>query len=411
MPTTHGTPAAHVAEHTLHAVPFAISAAVSGASALLSCADRTAYASLVTMHGKGNSTRFAKFGLQISTMVMRMIRVLVHSIRRVERGCRRDFVLLVGDRVKLPEHHLEGLQRDGVKLKVVPPIRLGVPSMDKLHAWTLTEYSNVLYIDADSLVLRPLDELFTSFATPGLVIAQHPYDLVQGQRCGIPIGKRGVGALLSLRPDRATFNDLVRNLSLDYDAEHLNHYSEQTGVACYFHSRQQLRTLPCATFYDATTERHVKATQGMEAAMHQAFTACIKWAGVPRKQCEEVSSYIRHNCMWSSVHSMVHAVHFKGKTKPWHHVNPLCRPVISGRLMVSSVTAGNVTLDPAMLGRLDDVYWVGSRAAGSCMSRGRDMVLLWSGSDKKHLKVPKRCCTFNTMLAAEWNGQRVELGL
>ena len=33
-------------------------------------------------------------------------------------------------------------------------------TISKIHAWTLTEYEKCVFLDADCLVLKPIDELF-----------------------------------------------------------------------------------------------------------------------------------------------------------------------------------------------------------------------------------------------------------
>ena len=383
--------------------PLVLSPGAAGSTTYLpACTDQTAYVSLVTNHGRGNSTRLSRSS-NIDHVNFKMLSVLVHSIRRNERQCRRNFTLLMGERVRIPPENQNGLLRDEVSLHVVPPIRLGVPSMDKLHAWTLP-HSYVVFIDADALVLQPLDTLFESSSRAGLTIGQHAYDLVQGKRCGIPVGKRGVGAFLGFRPDRSAFKGLMQHLST-YDAAHLNHYSEQTAVACYYHTQQQLHTLPCATFYDTTVERNTRTRfdLGEHPSMHQGFGSCLEWGGVPRKECARISDHIRGACMWKSVHASVLAVHFKGKTKPWYHVARVCSPILDGRLSLLTSTAwlgANAT-------GLDDLHWKGSRSDGACMSRRHRLAVAWAArpgrAGGRAVPVPKRCCLPNTALAAEWN--------
>ena len=58
----------------------------------------------------------------------------------------------------------------------VPPIQLGVPTTDKLHAWRLTNYSRVMFLDADVMAIAPLDDAFTHMRE--FTIAAHPYDTV-----------------------------------------------------------------------------------------------------------------------------------------------------------------------------------------------------------------------------------------
>ena len=55
-------------------------------------------------------------------------------------------------------------------------VKLGEPVLDKLLAWKLTNYSKLLFLDADVMALRSLD---SAFEWPELSIAAHPYDTVQ----------------------------------------------------------------------------------------------------------------------------------------------------------------------------------------------------------------------------------------
>ena len=86
------------------------------------------------------------------------------------------------------------LAKQHVSYRVVEPVRLGVPSMDKLAAWEMIEYNQVLVIDLDAVVLRSLGSVFGQPSPHKITMAHHPYDLVQGSRCGIPLNRRGVGA-------------------------------------------------------------------------------------------------------------------------------------------------------------------------------------------------------------------------
>ena len=52
-------------------------------------------------------------------------------------------------------------------------MRPGVAAADKLTVWRLTQYTRVLFLDVDVLVLRPLDALFDepSQRGPGVAAA------------------------------------------------------------------------------------------------------------------------------------------------------------------------------------------------------------------------------------------------
>ena len=55
-------------------------------------------------------------------------------------------------------------------------VKLGEPVLDKLLAWKLTNYTKLLFLDADVMAVRSLDN---AFEWPELSIAAHPYDTVQ----------------------------------------------------------------------------------------------------------------------------------------------------------------------------------------------------------------------------------------
>ena len=87
---------------------------------------------------------------------MLQLRVLLRSLRRHEHTCRRDFVLLLGTSASLPRDTEQGLLADGAAgggrtvIVRVPPIRQGVPTLDKLHAWALTDYTSLMFVDSVS---------------------------------------------------------------------------------------------------------------------------------------------------------------------------------------------------------------------------------------------------------------------
>ena len=213
------------------------------------CVDgTTAYVSLLTMHGgNATSTFIAKHtgGRRTASrldstlhMQAKLVLVLVRSLRWTER-CRRDFVLLLGGGVALRDKDRSDLEAEGTRFVTMPaPVVRGVPSMDKLHALHLTSYSRLLVLDADIMVLQSLDSLLTSHAPPGqLTMGHHPYDLQQSA-CAIPVEARGVGGMLVFQPSSSTYEALVAYIVRKYDAPHLAHYSEQTGVACFAHERR-----------------------------------------------------------------------------------------------------------------------------------------------------------------------------
>jgi len=75
----------------------------------------------------------------------------------------------------------------------------------KIKLWKLTEYRRIVYLDADILVHRPIDELF---ALPDEVVLAAPAHLSRdGKGSEISVG------VMSLRPDRRIYDALVAFLS------------------------------------------------------------------------------------------------------------------------------------------------------------------------------------------------------
>ena len=176
---------------------------------------------------------------------VQMLVVLMRSLRRVEL-CRRDFVVLLGTQVPLSTAHQKTLVREGMVLRPAPPLIPGVPTADKLHVWKLTNYSQCVVLDADLLVIKPIDCLFGGDSE--LTVAHHPYDHLQAQ-CGVPVGSRGIAAMIVIRPSFETYTAMMKYLLQRFKAEQLL-YSDQTGVMCFFGNRSS--TLPCAFLYDVS---------------------------------------------------------------------------------------------------------------------------------------------------------------
>ena len=194
---------------------------------------RTAYASLLTEHANGTSTYLSKLRGRTDDKLATQARlslVLLRSIRRIEQ-CRRDFLLMLGTGSTLRDSQREAFDAEGAIIRRVPPIQPGVPSMDKLNALLFYDYSLLLVIDADVLVLQPLDSLLEplAWAKGQLVMAHHPYDVQQGITCGVPMESRAIGALFVVQPDAATSDALMAKIAT-FDREHLMHYSEQTAI-------------------------------------------------------------------------------------------------------------------------------------------------------------------------------------
>ncbi|RWW52272.1 hypothetical protein BHE74_00041329 [Ensete ventricosum] len=82
-------------------------------------------------------------------------------------GSKRDLVILVDETVS--DHHRGGLEAAGWKVKTITRIRNPKAERDaynewnysKFRLWQLTEYDKIIFIDADLLILRNIDFLFT----------------------------------------------------------------------------------------------------------------------------------------------------------------------------------------------------------------------------------------------------------
>ena len=172
------------------------------------CTDGSAYASLLTSHPAwaGGNTYLTRGSVVLGRQVL-MILVLLRSLRHHERVCRRPFILLRGEAVKLPSGDEAVLKAEGLFLQhLMSPIKLGVPPFDKLHAWNLssTDYRRILVIDGDAMMLRPVERLFKALPNKPLTMAHHGYDKAQ-DTCHIPLERRGVGGFYVMTPDRDEF--------------------------------------------------------------------------------------------------------------------------------------------------------------------------------------------------------------
>lgn len=378
------------------------------------CLDATAFVLVLTDNHIENQTSteltrhhtwFGRIDPQLKLM-----QVLVRSIRLAESSCRRDVLLLLdagnhvlfqrcegGSSNAAPSCHPQlrtfarMMKRSGVQWRPVPPIVAGVPSADKLNVWLLHRYRKLAILDADMLVLAGMDDLFESAPDDELTIAQHPYDLAQGSRCGIPIGRRGVGALLVVQPNRSDYAQLTARLR-STDAFTLAHFSEQLAVACHYHELQRLHTLPCSYLHDPAVDRFREGAGG--------YRNCIKFGGVGRRQCRTISAHVERHCLWPKVFSRVRAVHFKGKSKPWalgYGTERGCSKLASlGRLRLIGAASGSEHSGA------DDIVWSGE--ANSCISKRRQRSVLWATG----AAVPERCCHIGVMLLAEYRALRAQ---
>ncbi|MGZ5969990.1 MAG: glycosyltransferase family 8 protein [Polyangiales bacterium] len=123
-------------------------------------------------------------------------------------GTRADKVVLVSDDV--PEHAREQLRAQGWILREVEPIPNPHPSSrhmmerfanvyTKLRAWELVEWDRVVFLDADTLVLANIDDLF-----------ERP-DFAAAPDFFLP--DRFNSGVMSLRPSRETFDAMLATLA------------------------------------------------------------------------------------------------------------------------------------------------------------------------------------------------------
>jgi len=418
---------------------------------MASCKD-TAYASLLSTHGSHVGTRtfladpakahhgpssvgrrgrrkeapldksfFLGLNEDLRSRQIQLLVVLVRSLRAVE-ACRRDFVLMLGNRTFLSTKHQQLLANEGVVFHSTPPLFLGVPTADKFEVWRLTQYRRVVMFDSDVMVLKPIEDLFRM--PEDFVVAHHPYDQLQAQ-CGIDTRNRGVAAMFVVSPGLATYAQLLAYVRRRFARRQLT-YSDQTGLVCFFGNRT--RTLPCSFLYEPanplqspgmkryTKECHLYGKQNvLRNCLVDTPDGCTSWA--PRTECEKTRHNLVTHCQWPNVYSNVHVVHFKGKSKPWPSMqrrNMACRHLRLGMPVVHNATlsgdgasrVGTVELETA-----DLLEW--NHSAGGCFSVRWQKPVYWAATqckaantgrcgDSAPVQLPK-CCNCATTLAARWH--------
>ena len=376
------------------------------------CTDGTAYATVVTYHDPptgactgpvssrclpstaGTSVLHKTRSASVMGPQLQLMTVLVRSVRRVER-CRRDFVLLLGveasrhiGRSESATRQLRSLQeRDGIITRLVAPIIRGVPPTDKLHAWLLTNYSRILILDSDTLVLRSLDYMF-AFPEP-FVIAHHPTDIVQ-LVCGIPTERRSMTSLFVLQPGDATY------AALEHAVVHQNrflltHYSEQIMTACFFANVS--RTLPSTVAYSfgSCASIHV-------AGCRQWFNTTILRASGNRRHAalsdstahKECSAMKQHSCSLpegAALMAKTRTIHMKGTHKPWLLSNA-CLP---GAKLGALRAVGQRKLNAS--------EWIEWRES-ACHSLTDRSPVRWADGGV----VTRACCVHAVLISATWHG-------
>ena len=312
-----------------------------------------------------------------------MLIVLARSLRRHDR-CWRDVVLLMGTAVQLAPEDAQRLASEDFKVVHVPPVRFGRATLDKLHAWNLTQYKRLLAIDGDAIALRSLDPIFDAAHGEGTVGA-HPYDIFQGRACGIPPGERGQGGFFVVEPRQGGFERAVAHVDANpsfWDMQLSNHTPQQTGINCFFNELGIRRRLSCGFWYDIANPLHVRG------GLH--WKLCSKWQRADQAVCDDIASRVSRECLWPTARSDAHAIHLKGSEKPWRNVPRACRALQLGTV---AAQLGNGSV--VRVSALDELVWRTDR----CLSRDLQAPVHF---DATGVRLMVQCCTFVTLIKAEW---------
>lgn len=193
---------------------------------------------------------------------------------------------------------------------------------------------------------------------------------------------------------------------------------EQTGLACYFTATHRLRVLPCPYSWDVGNELHLKG--------QQHYRGCLRKSHAGAETCDAIAHHVAERCVWPRAASDVHVIHWKGKNKPWKHIERACDGAMHGRLSTAddeTMRAGGVdtSVDTSVH---TSVGASGASATPSAKARrplvaGVDRLLF--GGNKCRLRTPfeelgvgpevfwadgapinETCCDDITLLRAEW---------
>lgn len=188
-------------------------------------------------------------------------------------------------------------------------------------------------------------------------------------------------------------------------------------MACFFTAQGRMETLPCPYSWDVSNPMHALGQVHAQGCQRNPLGSGSLGSGYT---CTVVAEYVTQHCLWPRAPE-VHAVHFKGRHKPWMQIILPCRPVRLGAM----VTAGRrrIRLD---LG--DRVAW----ANGACQRVALSSLLQNSSSSGQlaatetyepadddeqgeaasnivtwadGAKVHPRCCNHVHVLKAEWYRQ------
>ena len=149
-------------------------------------------------------------------------------------------------------------------------------------------------------------------------------------------------------------------------------------------------------------------------------SGCASWDA--QSACEATRRHLESSCAWPTVFEHVHAVHFKGKSKPWpsmqrrtmacRHLRlgmpivPGANPTANDRHLAEEHATTSVKLEAA-----DLLEW--NTTAGMCMSLRWQRPVYWAATQcmaadtgkcggMERMSLPK-CCSFGTTLAAKWH--------
>ena len=193
------------------------------------------------------------------------VRTLLASLQK--SGTAYPLVVMVTDGID--DTVRQQLVDDGCQLVDVAPLRPPDDAPDgyanarfaevwtKLAAWRLTQFDRVVVLDADMLVVRNMDELFSLELADGAIAACHacrcnPNRIASypaswtPDNCGYthdsirPTEDNYLnGGLLVLSPDEAVFDDMVRTLSAVADLSRYP-FAEQDFLNEYYRGRWQV---------------------------------------------------------------------------------------------------------------------------------------------------------------------------
>jgi len=108
-----------------------------------------------------------------------------------------EFVLMISDHITLNDHQLALL--NSLDVRIIPVKELSPIYATKLHIYNLTDYEKIIFLDADTIVLRSIDHLFDNLPIDKLLTPRNPFF-----HSTIPIA-----SLLVMSPSVETYNRLI----------------------------------------------------------------------------------------------------------------------------------------------------------------------------------------------------------